>query len=179
MVTGSLSRRYARAIFEIGQSQGNLDKLGADLASLAAAMKTSTELVGVLTNPGFRRAERKKIVDALLDRIGAQPAARNATHLLLDGDRLASLPAISRELEAMIEARSGRITAEVTSAVPLTPDQLTQITASLQKLSGKQVVVKKREDPALLGGVVAKVGDTVYDGSLRTQLRSLRDQVAK
>jgi F-type H+-transporting ATPase subunit delta len=179
MVTGSLARRYARAVLEIGLSQGNLDKLGADLRSLAAAMKTSAELVGVLTNPGFRRTERKKIVDALLDRIAAQPASRNVTHLLLDGERMASLPAISRELDAMIEARSGRVTAEVVSATPLTPDQLTQITAQLEKLSGKQVVIQKREDPALLGGVVAKVGDTVYDGSLRTQLRSLRDQVAK
>jgi F-type H+-transporting ATPase subunit delta len=179
MVTGSLSRRYARAIIEIGENQGNLDKLGADLRAMAEALKTSAELVTVLTNPGFRRAERKKIVDALLVRFGAQPVTRNVIHLLLDGERMGSLPAISREVDAMIEARSGRITAEVVSAVALTPDQVTQITASLQKLSGKQVVVQKREDPALLGGVVAKVGDTVYDGSLRTQLRSLREQIAK
>jgi F-type H+-transporting ATPase subunit delta len=179
MVTGSLARRYARAILEIGLAQNALDKLGADLRVLAKALKTSPELVSTLTNPGFRRADRKKVIDALLERIAAHAVTRNVTYLLLDRERLASLPDISREVDAMIEARSGRVTAEVTSAAPLTPDQLTQITAQLQKLSGKQVQIVRKEDPALLGGVVAKLGDTVYDGSLRTQLRALRDQVAK
>ncbi|MBK7075376.1 MAG: F0F1 ATP synthase subunit delta [Myxococcales bacterium] len=65
------------------------------------------------------------------------------------------------------------------SATPLTPAQVTQLTATLEKLSGKKVVLSKREDPNLLGGVVAKVGDTVYDGSLRTQLRVLRDELSR
>jgi F-type H+-transporting ATPase subunit delta len=179
MVTGSLARRYARAILQLGEAQNALDKLGADLRTLAQALKTSEELVNALTNPGFRRADRKKIIDALLARIAAHPMTANVAHMLLDRERLASLPSISRELDAMIEARSGRVTAEVTSATALTSDQLAKLTASLEKLSGKQVVVVKREDPALLGGVVAKVGDTVYDGSLRTQLRSLREQASK
>ena len=100
-------------------------------------------------------------------------------YLLLDSERMSSLPAISRELDAMIEAKAGRVTAEVTSAKPLDPTQLTQITAALEKLSGKRVTISKREDPELLGGVVAKVGDTVYDGSLRTQLRTIRDELSK
>jgi F-type H+-transporting ATPase subunit delta len=79
----------------------------------------------------------------------------------------------------MIEAKAGRVSAEVTSARPLDPAQLSQITAALEKLSGKKVDVKRREDPELLGGVVAKVGDVVYDGSLRTQLRTLRDELTK
>jgi F-type H+-transporting ATPase subunit delta len=79
----------------------------------------------------------------------------------------------------MIEEKAGRVQAEVTSATALTPAQLTAITAALEKLSGKKVVVEKKQDPELLGGVVAKVGDVVYDGSLRTQLRALRDQLSK
>ena len=179
MVTGSLARRYARAVLQIGESQNILDKLGADLRSLAKAMDTSAELVNALTNPGFRRADRKKIIDALLQRIGAHPMTNNVVALLLDRERLASLVAISREVDAMIEARAGRVTAEVTSAVALTADQLSKLVATLEKLSGKKVQVQKHEDPALLGGVVAKVGDTVYDGSLRTQLRTLRDELSK
>jgi F-type H+-transporting ATPase subunit delta len=79
----------------------------------------------------------------------------------------------------MIQAKSGRVTAEITSAQPLDAGQVQQITAALEKLSGKKVTIAKREDPELLGGVVAKIGDTVYDGSLRSQLRNLRDQLAK
>ena len=79
----------------------------------------------------------------------------------------------------MIEARAGRLAAEVTSARPLDDAQLSQITAALERVSGKKVSVTRREDPDLLGGVVAKLGDTVYDGSLRTQLRTLRDEFTK
>ena len=179
MVTGSLARRYARAILEIGVANGNLDTIGADLRALGKAMHDSTELVTVLTNPAIRRADRRRVIDSLLERIGAAPHSKNLVYLLLDGERLGSLAAISREVDAMIEARSGRMSAEVTSAKPLNADQLSQITAALEKLSGKKVAVTKHEDPSLLGGVVAKLGDTVYDGSLRTQLRSLRDELTK
>jgi len=179
MVTGSLARRYARAVMEIGTAHGNLDQIGADLRSLAHAMHTSAELVTVLTNPAIRRADRRRVIDGLLQRVKAEPQTRNLVYLLLDGERLGSLGAISREVDAMIEARSGRITAEVTSARPLDAGQLSQIITALEKLSGKKVAVTHREDPNLLGGVVAKLGDTVYDGSLRTQLRTLRDELTK
>jgi F-type H+-transporting ATPase subunit delta len=179
MVTGSLARRYARAVLEIGTANGTLDKLGADLRSLAKAMHESAELVTALINPAIRRADRRRVIDGLLDRIGAAPHTRNLVYLLLDGERLSSVAAISREVDAMIEAKAGRMSAEVTSARPLDASQLSQIINALEKLSGKKVAVTRREDPALLGGIVAKLGDTVYDGSLRTQLRTLRDELTK
>jgi F-type H+-transporting ATPase subunit delta len=178
MVTGSLARRYARAVLEIGTANGNLDKLGADLRSLAKAMHESAELVTALINPAIRRADRRRVIDKLLERIGAAPQTRNLVYLLLDGERLASVEAISREVDAMIEAKAGRMSAEVTSARPLDASQLSQIINALEKLSGKKVAVTRREDPELLGGVVAKLGDTIYDGSLRTQLRTLRDDLS-
>ena len=179
MITGSLGRRYARAIFDLGQAQGNLDRVGADLAGLAAAMRTSAELVTVLTNPAIRRADRKRIIDAILVKLGATQLSKTVVWLLLDRERLGAVPSISRELAAMIEARAGRVTAEVTSAQPLTKGQADQLVAALEKISGKTVELARKEDPALLGGVVAKLGDTVYDGSLRTQLRALKDELAR
>lgn len=179
MVTGSLARRYARAVVEIGTANGNLDKMGSDLRALASAMHDSPELVTVLTNPALRRADRRRVIGGLLQRIAAAPHSANLVYLLLDGERMGSLAAISREVTAMIEARSGRVSAEVTSARPLDATQLSQIINALEKLSGKKVAVTRREDPSLLGGVVAKLGDTVYDGSLRTQLRTLRDELIK
>jgi len=179
MVSGSLARRYAKAVFEIGSKSGGLEKIGADLRSLAKAMKESTELANAVASPAIRRSDRKKVLEAVMQRIGTQPVTNNLIYLLLEGERMASVPAISRELDKMIEAKAGRIAAEIVSAKPLDPAQLSQITASLEKLSGKKVSVSHREDPDLLGGVVAKLGDTVYDGSLRTQLRTMRDELSK
>jgi F-type H+-transporting ATPase subunit delta len=176
MVTGSLARRYARAVLGL---EGDVHKIAADLRSLAKAMTESAELVTVLTNPAIRRGDRRKVIDGLLAKIEVAPNTKSLVYLLLDGERLSSLPAISRELDAMLEARGGKISATVTSATPLDAAQLTQITAALEQLSGKKVQISKREDPALLGGVVAQLGDTVYDGSLRTQLRNLRDELVR
>ncbi len=176
---GSLARRYAKAVVSLGTDEKNLDKVADDLRTMAAAMKGSAELVTVLTNPAIRRGDRKKVLDALLQRIGAQLSSKNLIYLMLDGERMNVLVEVAREVDAMIAARSGRVAAEITSAKPLDPSQLSQITAALEKLSGKKVDVTKKQDPELLGGVVAKVGDVVYDGSLRTQLRNLRDELSK
>lgn len=179
MVAGSLSRRYARAIMELASDAKIVEKVGADLRSFAAAYKAEPALAEVLANASYRKAQRRAVADAVLTRLGAQPLTKTFVNLLLDKERLAAIPDIAREVDAMVEERAGRVQAEVTSAAPLTPAQLTQITATLEKLSGKKVVVAKKEDPNLLGGVIAKVGDVVYDGSLRTQLRVLRDNLAK
>ncbi|MCX5748585.1 MAG: ATP synthase F1 subunit delta [Proteobacteria bacterium] len=181
MTAGSLPRRYARAVLQLGTDANNsdrLDKLAEDLRTLSRAMIESPELVSVMTNPAIRRADRRKVIDALLTRMAVQPHTKNLVYLLLDGERMGIVGGISRELDAMIDARSGRIGAEITSAKPLDPAQLSQITVALEKLSGKKIDVTKKVDPEIIGGVVAKVGDIIYDGSLRTQLRNLRDDLA-
>ncbi len=175
MASGSLARRYAKAIMALPNGQA----VAGELRTLAKALTESAELVTVLTNPAIRRADRRRVIDGLLQRINAQPNTRNLVYLLLDGERMGSLAAISRELDAMIEAKGGRVSATITSAKPLDPSQISQITAALETLSGKKVDVTRKEDPNLLGGVVAKVGDVVYDGSLRTQLRTLREELTK
>lgn len=179
MLSGSLARRYAKAVMELALAKGVVEKIGADLRALRAAYKAQPELAEVLGNSSFPRAKRKAVLDAILVRLGAHELLKTTTALLLDKERLAYVPDISREVDAMIEARAGKVAAEVTSAVELTPTQVAQITAQLEKLSGKKVVVTRKVDPSLLGGVVAKVGDLVYDGSARTQLLTLRDQLAR
>ena len=178
MSSGSIARRYARALMAIGVDQGNYDAIGSQVSALAGALRTSTELAEVLTNPAFPRAERKKILEAIMGRLGATQITRNFTLLLLDRERLAAVPDIARELSAMIDEQAGRVSAEIVSATPLSQAQVDNIKRALERLSGKTVLVEKKEDPELLGGVVAKVGDLVYDGSLRTQLAQMRESLA-
>ena len=179
MPQGSLARRYARALMAIGVDNDNYNTIGAQVETLAQVMKISSELSDVLTNPAFPRSDRQKILVAILERISASVMVKNFTLLLLDRERVGALPDISRELNVMIDDHIGRVTAVVSSASALTQAQLDQIKSSLEKLSGKQVQIESKEDPDLLGGVVAKVGDIVYDGSLRTQLAQMRHSLAE
>lgn len=173
----SVARRYAKALMELGVERGNYERLGKELGSLARAIKGSPELATTLTNPAFSREVREKVLRGVLTRIGAATEVVNFTRLLLDRERVAQLPDMARELAAMIDERAGRVEAVVTSAVPLTPVQEQALLQKLEALSGKKVQMRVVHDPALLGGVVAKLGDVVYDGSLRTQLHKMREEL--
>jgi F-type H+-transporting ATPase subunit delta len=177
MITGSVARRYAKAMLLIGIDDGNLDRIGREVRTLAAAMKTSPELTQTLASPVFPRSDREKVLRALLDRIGATQAVVNFTRLLLDRERVGVLPGISRSLDAMIDERAGRVAAQVRSATPLDEQQQKRLVKTLESLSGKKVEMAVEHDPSLLGGLVAKVGDVVYDGSLRTQLERIRQDL--
>jgi F-type H+-transporting ATPase subunit delta len=177
MISGSIARRYARALMAIGVDDGSYEQLGRELAGLADAMQISAELAATLSNPAFPRSDRKKVLEAILQRLGASRTIRNFTLLLLDRERLGIVPAVARELAAMIDEKVGRVSAEVVSATPLAPAQVAKLQRKLEQLSGKSVRMSTTADPELLGGVVAQVGDIVYDGSLRTQLRKIRQEL--
>lgn len=174
MSSGSLARRYAKALMEIGVAENNYERIGTDLESLATAISSSKELADLLSNPLFPRSDREKIVLAILDRIGVSQTIINFSKLLLDRERMSIIPDIHRALTSMIHEMSGQITAEVLTAKPLSPAQQDELKKTLEELSGKKILISLKEDPSLLGGVIAKVGDLVYDGCLRTQLQELK-----
>jgi F-type H+-transporting ATPase subunit delta len=177
VIAGSLARRYARALFALAEGRSEHEKVGKDLRALADIMKESAELARTLANPAIPGSSRRKVMEGLMQRLGVTPTTTNFVKLLVDRDRLSALPDIARELDRMIDDKAGRIAAEVVSATALSPAQVGELTKRLEKLSGKKVQLTTRQDPELLGGVVAKVGDVIYDGSLRRQLERLREQV--
>lgn len=174
MVTGSVARRYAKALLQIGVDLGDYERLGTELRQLANAIKTSPELATTLSNPVFPRADRERVLRALLERIGASPTVLNTVRLLLERERLDIIVDLSRELDVLIDVLAGRVNARVSSAAPLDEAQRDRLMRSLETLSGKKVDMVVHHDPSLLGGVVAQLGDIVYDGSLRTQLERMR-----
>lgn len=176
MIAGSLARRYARALLDIGIAKGSYEQLGKDMDELAALYSGSRDLTEALTNPVFVMSRRRAVLEAILEKAAVSPITRNFALLLLDRERVPYLPAIARELRVMVDERAGRVRAVVTSARPLTPENVASIQQALEKVSGKKVLLEKKEDASLLGGVVAKVGDVVYDGSVRTQLEMMRER---
>jgi len=177
VITGSIARRYAKALIEIGIQQQTFDALGKEVERAADTLRASPELRNALENPVFSLEKRKLIMDELSRRLALSKTVRNFIMLLLDKGRIASLPDIARAHRALVDEHAGRVRATVTSARPLDPMLETRLKTALEKSSGKTVIFEKREDPAILGGLVTQVGDTVYDGSVRTQLQSLREEL--
>jgi F-type H+-transporting ATPase subunit delta len=177
VITGSLARRYAKALLEIGIQQQTYDALGKELDRAADTLRSSPELRVALENPVFSLEKRKLIMDELSRRLALSKPVRNFIMLLLDKGRIAALPDIARVHRTLIDEHAGRMRATITSARPLDPMLETRLKTALEKSSGKVVIFEKREDPAILGGLVTQLGDTVYDGSVRTQLQQLREEL--
>jgi len=177
VITGSLSRRYAKALLEIGISQNTFDALGKELERAADTLRASPELRNALENPIFSIEKRKLIMDELSRRLALSKTVRNFIMLLLDKGRIARLPDISRVYRGLVDEHAGRVRATVVSARPLDPMLETRLKTALEKQSGKVVIFEKREDPSILGGLITQLGDTLYDGSVRTQLQELREEL--
>lgn len=177
MIIGSLSRRYAKALLEIGVAQQSFDAMGRELTRTADTLKGSPELCNALENPVFALSQRRLVLDELSRRLGLSKMVRNFIMLLLDKGRIAALPDIARVYRTLVDEHAGRIRATVTSARPLDPQLETRLKAALERQSGKVVILEKQEDPSIVGGLVTQLGDVLYDGSVRTQLAQLREQL--
>ncbi len=174
---GSVARRYARALFAIGVEKNSLESYGDELDSLATTYAGSADLRQVLENPVFRPDQKRALLESVLSRVAAGPVVRNFALLLLDRRRVVALPAIARALRELTDLQLGRVRATVTSARPLDATTLADVQRALERRTGKTVVVETAVDPTLIGGIVARVGDLLLDGSLRTQLETLRTRV--
>jgi F-type H+-transporting ATPase subunit delta len=171
---GSVARRYARALFGIGVDAGKFEALGDELGELATLWNESDELRQTLENPVFQPSEKRKVLESILPRVAPTPEVQRFVLLLLDRRRIVLLPAIARAYRDLTDAHVGRVRAEVISAQELVPATLDRIRRSLEQRTGKKVLINSTVDPELIGGVVARVGDLVLDGSVRTQLADLR-----
>ena len=174
---GSVARRYARALFGIGVDAGKFEALGAELGSLATLWNESDELRQALENPVFRPEEKRAVLQTILPKIAPTPEVQRFVLLLLERRRIVLLPAIARAYRDLTDAQLGQVRAEVTSAQELAPGTLDRVRRSLEQRTGKKVIVNAKVDAELIGGLVARVGDLVLDGSVRTQLEDLRTRL--
>lgn len=179
MAETAAAQRYAQALFELGIEHDRLEQLGDALQGAARLYATSEQLREVLTNPAVELSERRSVIEAIVDRAGWSKLFRNFLMLLIDRDRIRHIKAIAAEFARRSDEHLGRARAEVTSAVELSDQQLESLRTRLGKLTGKEVIMSTEVDESLIGGVVARVGSTVYDGSVRNHLNRMRDAILK
>jgi F-type H+-transporting ATPase subunit delta len=165
---------YAEALFAVARAEGTLGEVEDELFRLSQTLQGNDELRTALTDPGIPAARRQQIVEDLLGG-RASPTTVALVSMVVATGRARELPAIIRRLMEMSAAEANKEVAEVRSAVPLTADQRDRLAKALEDATGKQVEVKVVVDPSVLGGIVAQVGDTVIDGSVRHRLDQLKN----
>jgi F-type H+-transporting ATPase subunit delta len=180
VVSGSLARRYARALVSLGQDDGNVERLVADLDTFDAVLDLSDgELRKVLCNPGLTSVERKSIIEEVLERLALSTHTANFLRLLVDKNRLAAFDAIRTATHDMADELAGRVRATVTTATPLDKSMAATVQSALEETTGKTVIIAFAVDSSLIGGMVAQVGDISYDASIRARLESLQQALIR
>lgn len=167
---------YASALFEIAKAEGNLDEVEDELFRFARSYENSDELRNALSDEQIPAAKRQAIVEDLLGG-KVTPTTTQLISMVVGSGRARDLPAIVDKLVARASSAKNLEVAEVRSAIPLTPDQETRLAAALANATGKQVNLKVVVDPSVLGGLVATVGDTVIDGTVRTRIEQLKSRL--
>jgi F-type H+-transporting ATPase subunit delta len=172
-IQASLAGRYALALFELARDEGKLEAVSQSLDALQRAIDESDDFRTLVTSPLIGRNQSAASVAAVAESMRLDPLTRNFTGVLARNRRLGQIGAIIRAYKLLAARHRGEITAEVTSAHPLDKGQVDALKANLRTRFGTDIAVESRVDPAILGGLVVKVGSQMIDGSIRTKLNSL------
>lgn len=173
MASGA-AKRYVQAIVEIARENQSFDAWERDLQKMGA-MASDEQVAAFLQNPSIQYADKKKAVDIVLQE--AQPEARNLAHLLIERQRTGIIPEIVDAFTDAMLAEKGIVMADVTTAEPLTDELQEAVRDRIGQLVGKKVELRLHTDPEIIGGLVAKIGDEVIDGSVQARLRRLRTRL--
>jgi len=174
MASGA-AKRYAQAVFSLAKERGTLDRWLDDLAALNDLM-SDPRAAEAMASPAVPEAEKLALVDRVL--AGAQPESRNLAHLLVHRRRIAIVPELAQIFAEAVLQERGIVIAEVTTAEPLGPQEQEMVRSQLSKVVGKSVQLRLNTDPSIIGGIIARVGDRLIDGSVINQLRRLRARLA-
>lgn len=177
MSTRTSATRYAKALLDVTSSDADAAKVELDLGAFVDLLHSNGELRQALLSPSVPSGAKRNIASAVAERIGMAPTAVRLLQLLADRDRLGMTSELLAVFRERLLDRRKVVRADLRSAVALAPEAIKAIESRLGAVTGKNVAIDATVDPALIGGVVAKVGSTVYDGSVKSQLEKLRKQL--
>jgi F-type H+-transporting ATPase subunit delta len=178
-----LARRYARALLDVAlagtKGEGiSPENLRRELQTAVALLAGSQELMAVLSHPGVGAEGRKRVAAAVWGKTKASPLLRRLVELLVEHRRIGLLPLIEAAFGELWNARRGVVSAEAVGALPLGETETRALARALEKASGHEVELTSRVDPDVLGGILVRMGGRTYDGTVRSQLKALRESLA-
>ncbi len=178
MSSQTVARRYASALADVALAQSEAVEVQAELAAWEDMISSNAALLEAFSNPTVAYDQKSKVLSELIKRTAVRPTTENFLRLLLRNQRLAELPAVNAKLAQVLDERAGVVSALVTSARPVSEETKSSLEKKLREVTGKKVRLTFGTDESLLGGIVTRIGSTIYDGSVRDQLRRLGEDLA-
>lgn len=176
MTSRAAATRYARALFDVASKESDIHQAGRDLAGFDQLVAGHDSLPKILSTPAIPAAKKRAIVEQLIARAGTlSPVVAKLLLLLADRDRLVLLPEISSAYQQRLMDHAKVVRAEIVTAVGLPGDRVAALQQGLANVTGRQVQLESRVDPSIIGGAIARVGSTVYDGSVTRQLEKMKE----
>jgi F-type H+-transporting ATPase subunit delta len=175
LISSGIAKRYARAFFAIAGEQKRYEDCFLELDRFSAILRENKNLGEFLANPIFSQPDKKAVVDAILGRIRVSPTTANFLKLLVDKRRIGILSEIEDRYRELMDEALKKVRVTVKTAFPLNEALSTKLQKGLEGLTDREVEMTVQEEQTLLGGIVVRVGDTLYDGSIRTQLNNIRN----
>ncbi len=173
----SASLQYANALADIALAQGAADPALRQLIEFREAYAESAELRNFLASPAVDREAKHGVIEKLVARLGASKIIRNFLFVIADHGRMHDLPEIVDSFQEVVRKRQGISDAEIFSAVELSAAQKAEFAFTLERMTGQRIEAKYSLDPSLLGGAVVRIGDAIYDGSVRNRLNEMRSKL--
>jgi F-type H+-transporting ATPase subunit delta len=175
----TVARRYAKALLTLGKEDGNYQEYGEAISGFAALLQREPELKDALLNPVHSRDDRRKLLLRMIDLLQMPPMVANLLQLMFDKLRLNALDGVAMAYQQLLDVVDNVSRAKVKTAIHLDEATQDRLRQTMEKLTGSTVMMEVEEDPSIIGGIVARVGDLVLDGSVRTQINSLRESLIK
>lgn len=179
MSSRTSAARYAKALFDVAAAEGGLEQIEKDLTDFGALFDRNDDLRRALLNPAVPVSAKRGVIEQIMQRTGGLPPLAKLLAVLADRDRLDLVPDLAVVYRDRLMEHQRVVRAEVVTAVPLTDERAAAIERQLTAATGRTVAMSTRVDPALIGGAVARIGSTVYDGSVATQLARMRDKLVE
>lgn len=173
----TVARRYATALADVVMKNGDAQSVQTELKTWEQMMTSNAELAQVFGSPAIAHQNKEKVLENLLEKAKPSKTTANFLRVLLKNDRLAEISEINERFAGVLEERSGIVSAKITSARPLSEAEKSELQANLEKLTGRRVKANFEINAQIIGGVVARIGSTVYDGSIKTKLEELKQQM--
>jgi F-type H+-transporting ATPase subunit delta len=174
----AIANRYAKALVEVSLKLNRHEQVGQELHEFENLLASQKELTLFYSNPAIPIAKKRKVASEILQRLGQSRITSNFVFVLIDNHRMGYFADIRKAFQQELNARLGIAQAEILTAIELDAETQARLEAKLGALTGKKMLLKFSKDSSLIGGVVTRIGDTIYDGSLRHQLDALKTRLS-